>query len=83
MKTTDGGENWDAQQRVTIYNLYCASFSVENYGMAVGIKPIYPDDCVLLKTTDGGQYWDIQMIQHWGLFGVSVIDSVNAMLGWR
>lgn len=52
-KTTDGGESWTPQVRVTFHPLNSVSFVDSNVGYAVG------DMNTIIKTTDGGAGWSV------------------------
>ncbi|NQT26967.1 T9SS type A sorting domain-containing protein [candidate division KSB1 bacterium] len=72
IRTTDGGNNWVAQESGTYENLNDVSFTDANNGTTVG------NHGTILNTKDGGQTWDAQSSGTTNaLYGVSFSDANN------
>lgn len=73
-KTTDGGDSWNPQPRVTLFPLYAVSFVDSNTGYAVG------GTNTIIKTTDGGAGWSLLTVPDAPVWvGVHFAD---AQTGW-
>lgn len=60
IRTTDGGSNWDVQNRTVQTFIMDIFFIDKNLGWALTLKDEFPFNSVILKTINGGAEWSAE-----------------------